>query len=178
MENTQPAPSPVAGLLAKIEEKSAEIAKMAKMADFCGHPDREGNDAGYCAECWALFRAEQGLDPEGDVEWDRVQTRLANLLDLPEQKDRVLKRRMKALKAKMVLNLPIYADLHLEAAKIAAAEGDAKPAQWALEKVGIDGENVIDAPKAGDKNEGGVKVVIGVKVAGVPETAVGIAIEE
>src|SRR4029077_18155779 len=41
-----------------------------------------------------------------------------------------------------------YLDLHAQAAAMAACEGDAKPAQWALERIAEEGDRVVDEPKS------------------------------
>src|SRR5690606_35160895 len=110
---------------------------------------------------------EQGLDTDGDpARWDRLQHALAQLIDDPERRSRTLTRRVKAVKARMIQNLPTYARLHLEAATIAAAAGDARPAEWALSNLTSDGQRAVEITKAAAEGNSGVKVFIGVKVGG------------
>jgi hypothetical protein len=179
-DQIEPVATPHAGvaLIAEVEDRLSKFQSLASSADSCGHPEREGNAAGYCSECWAVFREESGLDPDGNIEWDQIQERLMQLVEDPDQRKRVLNRRIKALKAKMVLMLPTYAKLHLEATKVAAAKGDARPAEWALGQVALDGERVVEGTKGGESTGGGVKVVIGVKFGGLPPSTVGFEVEE
>lgn len=53
---------------------------------------------------------------------------------------------MKTAKERLASRIDEYVDIHLVAAKIAALEGDAKPAQWALENIAIEGERAVDPP--------------------------------
>jgi len=66
--------------------------------------------------------------------------------------------------------LPEYARLHLDAARISALRGDARPAEWALQTIKAGDEPVV-APVAKDSVGGGVKVMIGVNLGGLPEGA-------
>ena len=78
---------------------------------------------------------------------------------------------LKSHPAKAILreNLPRYAELHLTAAEIAASNGDSKPMEWALTAIkGEKGERVVEPPKA-DGGGGGIKVMIGVQIGGVPQ---------
>lgn len=63
-----------------------------------------------------------------------------------------------------------YVDIHIEAARVAAADGDAKPAQWALERIAAEGERVVELvadPRAmPSPMQGGIN--IGVMVGGIP----------
>lgn len=74
-------------------------------------------------------------------------------------------------------HLPRYAELHLQAAEVAAKDGDARPAQWALENIkpGPGEKAVIDAPKLGpggrDSGPGGVQVFVGIALGQVPASA-------
>lgn len=40
----------------------------------------------------------------------------------------------------------LYVELHVHAATVAAMAGDAKPAQWAIERIAEEGERIIDPP--------------------------------
>jgi hypothetical protein len=49
--------------------------------------------------------------------------------------------------------------------------GDAKPAQWALERIHEDGDRVIDPPKA-EETKAPATFNIGFKIGGLPEGVV------
>ncbi len=40
-----------------------------------------------------------------------------------------------------------YVEVHMVAAKVAALKGDARPAEWALENIAVEGERVVDPPQ-------------------------------
>jgi hypothetical protein len=66
-------------------------------------------------------------------------------------------------------NLEEYARLHVEAARVAALKGDARPAEWALQTIKVgDGPVVTPVAKEGGGGGGGVKVLIGVQLGGLP----------
>src|SRR5690606_23537733 len=173
----EPEPTPAEQALVKIDERLTMLERGMSAADLCGHADRPEYRAGYCDECWAIFAEQQGIQEQPDpAVWDKAALRLAEVWDDPK-KHGVLTRRVKALKAKLALNLPAYADLHLKAAAVAAREGDAKPAQWALEHITDPEGGRVAQPAAKAVAEksggsGGVKVFIGVKVGGLPRQAI------
>lgn len=140
------------------------MARKAKIKRPAGcHPERETYANDLCGVCY--FDATRvPVDPKKKEERQALVamhqqvTHLKNLY----------------LEAKAILreNLPRYAELHLTAAEIAAADGDARPAEWALQSIpgGKDEGPVATPPaKAGSVGEGGVKVFIGVKIGGLPE---------
>lgn len=49
-------------------------------------------------------------------------------------------------KDKLAARLDDYLDAHMIATQQAALEGDAKPAQWAIENIAIEGERAVDPP--------------------------------
>lgn len=53
---------------------------------------------------------------------------------------------MSLAKQRMARRIDEYLDAHMVATKIAAVEGDAKPAQWALENIEVEGVRVVDPP--------------------------------
>jgi hypothetical protein len=77
-----------------------------------------------------------------------------------------------ALVARKILeqNLAAYAEMHFEGAKIAAAEGDTRPAEWALTHAKVEGQAAVEPPTkiAADT---GTKVFIGIKVGSMPVDA-------
>jgi hypothetical protein len=67
--------------------------------------------------------------------------------------------------------LPFYVDMHAKAAAVAAAKGDAGPAQWVLENVSAQDENgtevrVIDRPQVALAS--GLTVNVGLGLANIP----------
>jgi hypothetical protein len=55
-----------------------------------------------------------------------------------------------------------YADLHLDAARVAALKGDARPSEWAMDRLGV------VEPRREDAGSGKVQVSIGVVLPGLP----------
>jgi len=72
-------------------------------------------------------------------------------------------------RATLASRAEFYADTHATAAVIAAAQGDAKPAQWALERIAEGEDRVIDAPKEPTKGAGNTGPVFnfGFKIGGM-----------
>jgi hypothetical protein len=75
---------------------------------------------------------------------------------------------MKAAKSKMQAAVEEYVDIHLVAAKVAALKGDARPAEWALENIAVEGERVVDPPQ---KNvpQAAPTFNIGFAIGGMPQ---------
>jgi hypothetical protein len=65
-----------------------------------------------------------------------------------------------------------YARLHLEAAGIAASKGDARPSEWALDRLGV-----VEPPRV-QGSAGGVQVQIGVLLPGLPGSTVSAAVSD
>lgn len=63
-----------------------------------------------------------------------------------------------------------YVEAHAIATMQAALEGDAKPAQWALEHIGENGTRIVDPPKK-EEQAGAPTFNIGFSLGGVPMTA-------
>lgn len=117
------------------------------------HPERETYANDLCGVCY-FDTSRVPLDPK------KKEERQA-LVALHQQVEHVTNL---AREAKAILreNLPRYAELHLTAAEIAASDGDARPAEWALQSVSGGKEGPVATPpaKAGSGGEGGVKVFI------------------
>lgn len=62
-----------------------------------------------------------------------------------------------------------YVDLHLLATKNAADKGDARPAEWALERIEEDGERVV-SPPAAQAPTAMPTLAIGIALGGIPQT--------
>jgi len=126
------------------------------------HPTRETYMDGMCGVCYFDNRRVP-TDPkrlEERKELVRLHQDVARVDQLAKEAKAILKE-----------NLPRYAELHLTAAEVAAADGDARPAEWALQ-ANMGGEPVAKSPKASEGAGGGVKIYIGVKVGGIPEDLV------
>lgn len=83
-----------------------------------------------------------------------------------EQSPEAIKRVIKAARQKLQMAAETYVDMHLAAAGIAATAGDAKPAQWALERIQEGEQRVVEREKAGP---GQPSIQIGIAVGGIPQ---------
>lgn len=123
---------------------------------------------GFCKECLALERVKKA-----------GQKRLAQSIEEQQAVAQVMEKDAEYLhdlsvEAKRILQerLPDYARMHYEGAMKAAAEGDTRPAEWALERV------TDDVPKSGavvpakkeSSDGGGVRILIGVNLGGGAST--------
>lgn len=141
------------------------------------HPSRPNFGQGLCRQCWRL--RDKGIAPRDDMQYGRSAGKIArhNELIAMQQATEYLEGLGRAAKAILRENMPEYAELHLEAARNAALEGDAKPSQWAMEHVKIVDKPIVDpAPKEG--GAGGVKVFLGIKIGSVPEAAISAVVTE
>ncbi len=140
------------------------------------HPSRPNFGQGLCRQCWIL--RDQGVRPK-EMTIGRTEGKKAmhNELVAMQQAVEYLEGLGRAANAILRENMPEYAELHMEAARNAAAEGDSKPAEWALQHVKMTGKPVVDPPQKADTGAG-VKIFLGIKVGGIPEQAIqAIAIE-
>lgn len=129
------------------------------------HPTRETHAEGLCAVCF--FDSQRTLREQARPKTALEVRQKHTLIELHQEVQRVVELG-KAAKAILRENLPRYAELHLTAAEVAAANGDARPAEWALQSVkGEKGERVVEPPKS-DGGGGGVKILIGVNMGGLP----------
>lgn len=82
-------------------------------------------------------------------------------------------RRTRALiekaKDKLAERLDFYLDAHAVATQQAAVEGDAKPAQWAIENISIEGERPIDPPTKTVAPTTAPTFNIGFALGGIPQ---------
>ncbi len=53
---------------------------------------------------------------------------------------------IKSARRSLAQRAELYVEMHAHAAAVAALAGDAKPAQWAIERIAEEGERVIDPP--------------------------------
>lgn len=137
--------------------EARSLAAAKRRAPAC-HPDRpQVGKTGLCHECYVGGQAGANLSLQDAM-------KLAD-----KHKDPMVGQaiRDRAL-AVLVERLPDYADMHFEAAKMAALKGNAEPAQWALTTVkSAGGAAVVEPPTKGPADAGGVKIIIGVKLGGL-----------
>lgn len=81
-----------------------------------------------------------------------------------------VKAAIKSARASLAAAAEEYVALHLQAARAAAEDGDARPAQWALENIHAEGERIIDPPKTAPTQQP-VGVRIGITMGGIPQQA-------
>ncbi len=125
------------------------------------HNDRETYASGLCAVCYMDSNRVPTDIKRGEERQALVKLHqdVAEVVSLGKQAKAILRQ-----------NLPRYAELHLTAAEVAAADGDARPSQWALESViaGAEGRAAEPPAKAGPTEGGGIKVIVGIQFGGVP----------
>lgn len=85
---------------------------------------------------------------------------------------------IRAARRSLAERAEFYVEAHGVATIRAAIEGDAKPAQWALDRIAEEGERIIDAPQA-EAAVAPTTFNIGFKMGGLPEgvTVAPLAIE-
>jgi hypothetical protein len=144
------------------------------------HPHRDLCADSLCKECFAA--REELLDSADPDETGKPLTQKQILAKLQRHTEFIegmaraaetLEAHMKGygIVARQILesNLPRYALLHVKAATVAAEDGDAKPAQWALQNLKPGGRAAVEPPpkvvaEKGDK----VQVLIGVNMGQTP----------
>lgn len=105
------------------------------------------------------------LDDEGKT-GSMVQAIRAAAVDLGvEANGRPIKAVIKSAREALARRANDYADLHWNAAVMAAMKGDAGPAQWAIERIAEGGQRIIDAPKSGPAAP---TLQIGIALGGMP----------
>ena len=103
-----------------------------------------------------------------------VQTTLARMdQDPPEKIARLVSRDTATIKAliksarqDLQSRAGDYVAAHWNATKVAADLGDAKPAQWALERISEGEQRVVEKEKAGSTSP---NITIGIKLGGIPQ---------
>lgn len=126
------------------------------------HPTRKRvTSDGWCAAC--LIRRTNQATPAALQSKD---VRLA-LRELHKNVEHV-KELGEEAQAILEAGLPDYAALHMEAARNAAAKGDARPAEWALQNVTAAGKRLVQPAEKAAGPDNSVKVFVGVKVHGLP----------
>jgi len=123
------------------------------------HPDRPMfGRTGLCRECYVGVSAPpEEITPEQAVQ-------IAEKLGDKEEAEKIRREAIAILHKR----LPDYARAHFEAAKAAAMKGDARPAEWALQHIKAPGGATVIEPPAKGPSEGGVKILIGVNLGGLP----------
>ena len=122
------------------------------------HPDRRHVAIGMCASCYreSLRAPRTALEVQRHNELMALHEQVQYAESLGRQARAVLQD-----------HLPQYAELHFEAAAIAAEQGDARPAQWALEQVKAGKAAVVDPPRK-EAGDSGVQVFVGIRMGGMP----------
>lgn len=77
-----------------------------------------------------------------------------------------IKALIKSARQSMQSRAEDYVDAHWAATTVAAALGDAKPAQWALERISEGEQRVVEKEKAGSTSP---NITIGIALGGVPQ---------
>lgn len=124
------------------------------------HPKRKHVKDGLCREC--LLINPKTL-PNKDKVARKQQRELMVLHENAKHVEEVF------LEAKAILreNVPRYAELHLEAAEVAAEKGDSRPMEWALQHVKGKDAPIVEPP-AKEPVSSGVRVFVGINMGGVP----------
>lgn len=143
------------------------------------HPLRVMFTDGLCESCSRVReRAMAPLDQTvgGSAEEAVVPSERESMLELYRTTE-YLKGVAEVAKAILHHHLPRYAQLHLQAAEVAAKDGDAAPAQWALQNLKPTGAPVVDQPPKGlpggreAGGAGGVQVLVGITLGQIPPGA-------
>jgi len=147
---------------------STEIATRKALC----HPARKRvTDDGWCAAC--LIRRTNAATPQA-LQHKQVRHALRELHRNVEH----VKELGEEAQAILEAGLPDYASLHMEAARTAAAKGDARPAEWALQNIVAAGNRIVKPVEKAAGPDNSVKVFVGVKVHGLPTTeSDGVVIE-
>jgi hypothetical protein len=81
---------------------------------------------------------------------------------------RPVKQIIKHVRQRLTERAEFYLEAHAVATIQAAVEGDAKPAQWALERINADGEHIVD-PVDTEKPQAAPTFNIGFSIGGIPQ---------
>jgi hypothetical protein len=144
--------------------RAARMANARKRHAPACHPERKQvGKTGLCHECYV--GGERGKQ---DITIKDALATVDKLSD-PVMAEAVREQALTVL----LQSLPEYARLHLQAAREAALKGNASPAEWALTTVKRLGESAVVEPaqKGLPAGQGGVKILIGVKLGGVSDSA-------
>lgn len=137
----------------------SDVADRADARHRREHPAKVGRPRNDDAESTigAVFEAlREGLSPRETAEEIESTPRRAKEL-------------MTTAKQRMARRIDDYVDAHLVATKVAAVSGDAKPAQWALENIAVEGERVVDPP-AKNLPPAAPTFNLGFVIGGMPQT--------
>lgn len=137
---------------------------MAREGKALCHPNRKKKtEDGLCAPCAVAERRVTDLATR-----DQKRQLRADLAKLHETVEYV-EQLGKQARAILEENAAEYAELHIEGARIAALDGNTKPAEWALThlKMGKEKPIIEPAQRESEGDDSGVRVFIGVKVAGL-----------
>ncbi len=148
-----------------LTESDGELPKVAKGRKALCHPTKANYLDGQCKDCVnraAITRAVEAKMPHAD---DKLKKQYANELTELHRSVEYIEGLGRQARGILEDNLPAYAAMHFEGAKIAAADGDTRPAEWALSQVKAGKETPVQPP-AKTAGESGIKIFIGVQMAG------------
>lgn len=154
-----------------LQESSGELPSAAKRKKALCHTNRANFRDGQCKQCWNtanITAAVERIMPDATAvekrnyghELEEAHRTVEYIENLGRQARRILED-----------NLPGYATMHFEGAKIAAADGDTRPAEWALSQVKAGKETPVQPP-AKTAAESGIRIFIGVQTNGEGQTKV------
>jgi hypothetical protein len=134
----------------------AALGARGKRAPLC-HPERQQvGKTGMCHECYV------GAGESKEMTFQDAMKLVEKHADPHVRK--VLKDKALAL---LFESLPEYALLHMQAAKMAAVKGDARPAEWALTTIKEAGGTAVLEPPQKEAAPSGTKVLIAVQLGGI-----------
>lgn len=138
------------------------------------HPDRleKKKGSGLCEACTLGAKKARALRSPEEV-------KQLQILAAMEGELTHLQTLTRAARAIVRERLPDYARLHYRAAEIAASRGDARPSEWALTAVQTPADGATIQPPAVAKaaGDGGIRVLIGVNMGGLPQESLAITSE-
>ncbi len=129
------------------------------------HPKRPHAERGLCRQCLIKEQKEPSTGLMATVRKSQ-----AELVQLHKTAGR-LEALEAETKAIMRENLPAYAELHKQAATVAAEKGDSRPIEWALQHVKMKDAPIVEAP-AKEPATTGVRVFVGINMGGVPSDTI------
>jgi hypothetical protein len=137
----------------------------AKRGKAVCHPTRSNFKDGLCESCVNRELIDKAVTAQQKKHFDNEIEALHHTVEFLEEITQ---------KARRILqeNLPGYAAMHFAGATIAAAQGDTRPAEWALTQVKAGKETPVQPP-AKTAPESGLKIFIGVRSDAGPSITVG-----
>jgi hypothetical protein len=121
-------------------------------------------------------REDRKRGPKSEEESDAITQLTMRLMDKltaaeiarkAEVDPRAVRTVIKAARASLASRAEFYVEAHAAATAVAALAGDAKPAQWAMERIAEEGERIVDAPEE-NKVQQAPTFTLGFVVGGMP----------